>query len=91
MTIYELLENSDIDVIIDDRVDQTIGRRLFDAKRTGYPYVIIIGKNAVEKTPHFEIHDINESNPLLVTLEQLRDFFQTNCDVQQAKLGAVIA
>ncbi|XP_043268830.1 probable proline--tRNA ligase, mitochondrial [Venturia canescens] len=91
MKIYEFLENNNIDVIIDDRDDLTIGRRMLDANRTGYTYLIVIGKQAVEKTPHFEIHDINNSNSFLFTLEQLKDFFETNCSDQQTKLEAVIA
>ncbi|XP_067008229.1 probable proline--tRNA ligase, mitochondrial [Anabrus simplex] len=46
------------DVIIDDRVQMTIGKRLFAARRTGYPFVVVIGKKSVDQVPLFEVHDV---------------------------------
>lgn len=43
------------EVVFDDRTQMTIGKRLMDARRRGYPYVIVAGQGAVEETPRFEV------------------------------------
>lgn len=42
----ELNEISNLrgEVIIDDRQHLSVGKRLYTAKRKGFPYVIVIGK-----------------------------------------------
>ncbi len=32
------------EVVIDDRTQMTVGKRLYEARRLGYPHVVIIGK-----------------------------------------------
>ena len=32
------------EVVIDDRIKYSIGRRVYEASRLGYPYIIILGK-----------------------------------------------
>ena len=41
------LPNMDDEVILDDRQDLTIGRRLTDAKKSGFPTIVIIGKTVM--------------------------------------------
>lgn len=43
------------EVVLDDRTNMTIGKRLKDASRLGYPYVVVIGQAALEETPRFEV------------------------------------
>lgn len=43
------------EVVLDDRTQMTIGKRLKDAGRLGYPYVIVVGQGALEETPRFEV------------------------------------
>ncbi|XP_034440000.1 probable proline--tRNA ligase, mitochondrial isoform X2 [Hippoglossus hippoglossus] len=43
------------EVVLDDRTQMTIGKRLKDANRLGYPYVIVVGQGALEDTPRFEV------------------------------------
>lgn len=43
------------EVVLDDRTHMTIGKRLKDASRLGYPYVIVVGQSASEETPRFEV------------------------------------
>jgi prolyl-tRNA synthetase len=47
------------DLIIDNRCNMTIGRRLFEAQRTGYPFIVVIGKKALHPVPEFEVHHIS--------------------------------
>ncbi|XP_011186235.2 probable proline--tRNA ligase, mitochondrial [Zeugodacus cucurbitae] len=44
------------DVLIDDRSNLTIGKRLLDAKRMGYPIVAVIGSKAAQPIPKVELH-----------------------------------
>lgn len=32
------------EVVIDDRTHMTIGKRLYEAKRLGFPYIVVAGK-----------------------------------------------
>ncbi|XP_046905890.1 probable proline--tRNA ligase, mitochondrial [Hypomesus transpacificus] len=43
------------EVVLDDRTQMTIGKRLKDASRLGYPYVVVVGQSALEETPRFEV------------------------------------
>nr|XP_061790870.1 probable proline--tRNA ligase, mitochondrial [Nerophis lumbriciformis] len=43
------------EVVLDDRTQMTIGKRLKDSSRLGYPYVVVVGQGALEKTPRFEV------------------------------------
>jgi len=45
-------------VIVDDRTDQTIGRRLRAAKQAGFPLIVVIGQKAMEDVPRFEVFDL---------------------------------
>lgn len=46
------------DVVIDDRLSITIGRRVVDAKLQGFPYAIVIGNKAVEREDGLEVIDV---------------------------------
>ncbi|XP_056133676.1 probable proline--tRNA ligase, mitochondrial [Lampris incognitus] len=43
------------EVVLDDRTQMTIGKRLKDAQRLGYPYVVVVGQSTLEETPKFEV------------------------------------
>ncbi|XP_008831210.1 probable proline--tRNA ligase, mitochondrial [Nannospalax galili] len=43
------------EVLLDDRTHLTIGNRLKDANKLGYPFVIIAGKRALEDPAHYEV------------------------------------
>lgn len=44
------------DVILDDRSSLTVGKKLLEAKRTGYPYIVVVGKKSILDLPMFELH-----------------------------------
>jgi prolyl-tRNA synthetase len=46
------------DLIIDNRYNMTIGRRLLEARRIGYPFIVVIGRKALQPVPEFEVHNI---------------------------------
>ncbi|KAI4891913.1 hypothetical protein NFI96_030000 [Prochilodus magdalenae] len=49
------LPNLKGEVVLDDRTQLTIGKRLKDANRLGYPYVVVVGQKAMEEQPVFEV------------------------------------
>ncbi|XP_014024325.1 probable proline--tRNA ligase, mitochondrial [Salmo salar] len=55
LTLGEALPSLRGEVVLDDRTQMTIGKRLKDASRLGYPYVVVVGQKAAEETPRFEV------------------------------------
>ncbi|XP_071448882.1 probable proline--tRNA ligase, mitochondrial isoform X3 [Hetaerina americana] len=62
------------DVIIDDRGSLTIGKRVLDARKTGYPFIIVVGKKSLLADPLFEVFDVFKSECLDLRLPDLMDF-----------------
>lgn len=56
--IYTRLQSSNIDVIVDDRTEMSIGKRFLDVRKFGYPFAIIVGKNSLDSVPTVEVHDV---------------------------------
>uniref|UniRef100_A0A3Q3EQ91 Probable proline--tRNA ligase, mitochondrial n=1 Tax=Labrus bergylta TaxID=56723 RepID=A0A3Q3EQ91_9LABR len=54
-TLGETLPRLRGEVVLDDRTQMTIGKRLKDASRLGYPYVVVVGQAAVEETSRYEV------------------------------------
>ncbi|KYN10660.1 putative prolyl-tRNA synthetase, mitochondrial [Trachymyrmex cornetzi] len=73
--LFEIFYKRNIDTILDDRLHYTIGKRLVFARRSGYPYIIVIGKAATQSIPLFEIHDVNNSTYHELSLDQMNDYF----------------
>lgn len=57
------------DSVLDDRTQLTIGKRLKDADRLGYPYVVVAGKRVCEDPPVFEVWNQNAGEVLYLTKE----------------------
>ncbi|MBN3313323.1 SYPM protein, partial [Atractosteus spatula] len=64
------------EVVLDDRTHLTIGKRLKDASRLGYPYVIVTGKSALEDVPTFEVCSQNTGETLFLPIEGVVDFIR---------------
>lgn len=45
------------DVILDDRGSLSIGTRVTEARKTGYPLILVAGKRSLEDVPKFELID----------------------------------
>ena len=65
------------DVIYDDRTSLTIGKKLMDAKRVGYPYIVIAGKKATEEVPLLELHDLKRDTQLMLTSAGVVDYLRS--------------
>ncbi|KAM9239014.1 putative proline--tRNA ligase, mitochondrial [Leptosomus discolor] len=57
------------DSVLDDRTQLTIGKRLKDASKLGYPYVVVAGKRVCEDPPVFEVWNQNAGKVLFLTKE----------------------
>uniref|UniRef100_A0A182K8J9 Probable proline--tRNA ligase, mitochondrial n=1 Tax=Anopheles christyi TaxID=43041 RepID=A0A182K8J9_9DIPT len=47
------------EVIVDDRTQLTIGKRILDARKMGYPVIVIVGLKAINEEM-FELHNVAE-------------------------------
>jgi len=58
------------EVVIDDRQDQTVGKRLSSVKALGIPYVVVMGKNILQEAPVrplIEIQDVLNGTTVLLS------------------------
>ncbi|NWU95369.1 SYPM protein, partial [Upupa epops] len=67
--LAEALPHLTGDLVLDDRTQLTIGKRLKDANKLGYPYVVIAGKRVCEDPPVFEVWSQNTGEVLFLTRE----------------------
>ncbi|XP_010213735.1 PREDICTED: probable proline--tRNA ligase, mitochondrial, partial [Tinamus guttatus] len=61
------------DLVLDDRTQLTIGKRLKDANRLGYPYVVVAGKKACDNPAVFEVWSQNAGEVTFLTREGVID------------------
>ena len=61
-------------VIIDDRINLTIGRRFLEAKKTGYPYIIALGKKITESPSQLEVTNLQTDEQLHLEESALLDY-----------------
>ena len=59
------------DVILDDRAKLTVGKKLREAKKTGYPYIILFGKKSLDQEAKLELHITNTSEAVELRPKEL--------------------
>ncbi|KAH9522268.1 prolyl-tRNA synthetase 2-like protein, mitochondrial [Dermatophagoides farinae] len=75
------------DILIDDRSNLTIGKRLLTAKTIGIPFILVAGRNIIDVRPKFEMFDMyieddNVNNPVnakqgrLMTQAEILDYLK---------------
>jgi len=70
------------DVMLDDRAKLTVGKKLREAKKTGYPFIILFGKKCLDQDPMLELYimqtgEVVELRPIEL-LEILSNKFKNN-------------
>ncbi|XP_023405323.1 probable proline--tRNA ligase, mitochondrial isoform X2 [Loxodonta africana] len=75
--IAEALPQLHGEVLLDDRTHLTIGNRLKDANKLGYPFVIIAGKRALEDPSHLEVWCQNTGEVVFLTKEGVVELLST--------------
>ncbi|XP_076759054.1 putative proline--tRNA ligase, mitochondrial [Xylocopa sonorina] len=73
--IIDVLNQLNIDTILDDRTNLTIGKRFTYARIIGFPYVIVIGKSITEFPPMIEVHNINDLTDTKIPVNDLFSYF----------------
>jgi prolyl-tRNA synthetase len=66
------------DVLLDDRPSLTIGKKLMEAKKTGYPYIIVVGKKSLDFLPKFELHDLTKNLKLELSGLEIFQYLRTH-------------
>ncbi|ELU18889.1 hypothetical protein CAPTEDRAFT_161660 [Capitella teleta] len=65
------LPNKGREIVLDDRTQFSIGKRLNGAKTAGIPHVVIVGKPALEESPKFEYVDVYNETTKHLTAEEV--------------------
>lgn len=66
----ELAKMTGLDVVIDDRFDQSFGKRIRDAEVVGYPYVVVFGRDWQTRRM-LELHDRSSGQKQSSSLDDL--------------------
>lgn len=66
-----LVSSSGADAVIDDRFDQSFGKRIRDAELVGYPYVAVMGRDW-ENSKQIELHDRQSGQKKALSESNLR-------------------
>ena len=69
------------DVMLDDRERLTVGRKLREAKKTGYPLIVLFGKKCIDSEPRLELHNLNSGQMLELGPEELLECLGREKDV----------
>ncbi|XP_077981515.1 putative proline--tRNA ligase, mitochondrial [Glandiceps talaboti] len=64
------------EILLDDRSHMTIGRRLKEAKSLGYPYIVVVGKKALESGQLLEVCDVNTGETLYLSQDALVELME---------------
>ncbi|KAK2191520.1 hypothetical protein NP493_49g10028 [Ridgeia piscesae] len=59
------------DILLDDRLQLTIGRRVAHAKKLGLPHIVALGKQALDEQPLFEYIDVYNNTSEMYTEDDL--------------------
>ncbi|XP_053324988.1 probable proline--tRNA ligase, mitochondrial [Spea bombifrons] len=65
------------EIVLDDRNNLTIGKRVKEAQMMGYPFVVVVGRKALENPPVFEVRSHNAGEVQFLSREGLIDFLKT--------------
>ena len=74
LDLYNILNESGIKCIIDDRENLTIGMKMKDCKVLGTPYLIVIGDK--QEGDIFELEKMEDKSKVSVTIEELIKMFE---------------
>ena len=69
------------DLLLDDRVDMTIGKRLQDMQKLGIPYIVVIGKGVTESSPTVELYDVNGGSRTDLSVSDANGFAEQLKDI----------
>ncbi|XP_025416331.1 probable proline--tRNA ligase, mitochondrial isoform X2 [Sipha flava] len=82
-TLYNnLTEIFGEDIVVDDRTHMTIGKRFIEAKKLGFPFVIIVGKKVTESPSLYELYKSSTKKSEHFEFGSLIDILKKQCNQQ---------
>nr|XP_032826823.1 probable proline--tRNA ligase, mitochondrial [Petromyzon marinus] len=79
-TLDELFPRLRRDMLLDDRGQLTLGKRLKEADKMGLPYVVVVGKRTLEAGGEFEVLRTRDGETMFLTKDGIVDLLK-NVDV----------
>lgn len=79
-TLDELFPRLRRDMLLDDRGQLTLGKRLKEADKMGLPYVVVVGKKTLEAGGEFEVLRTSDGKTMFLTKDGIVDLLK-NVDV----------
>lgn len=67
------------DIVVDDRTHMTIGKRFVEAKKLGFPFVVMMGKKITENPSLFELYQSNIKKSEHCELSNLINILKNQC------------
>ncbi|KAM8930416.1 putative proline--tRNA ligase, mitochondrial [Pelodytes ibericus] len=64
------------EIVLDDRNHMTIGKRVKEAEMMGYPFIIVVGRKALENPPVFEVRSHNTGEVQFLSRDGVVDFLR---------------
>ncbi|XP_013385511.1 probable proline--tRNA ligase, mitochondrial isoform X2 [Lingula anatina] len=61
------------EIVLHDKIQLSIGKRLKNMRRIGFPYAIVLGKKALEEEPLFELQSLYSNSSDMLTMPDLID------------------
>jgi len=71
-----LSTSSKSDVLVDDRTEFTIGRRMTDLKRVGVPFIVVVG-GKFKTSGLYEVVDVSHGKTEFLNASELTNFFES--------------
>ena len=76
--LYEKINNIfPNDVILDDREKLSVGKKQYEADRTGYPILVLLGRKNMNPDPLIEIHIPSENISLELRPQDALDYLKS--------------
>ncbi|KAL3868467.1 hypothetical protein ACJMK2_041268 [Sinanodonta woodiana] len=65
------LPNLHDEILLDDRTQLTVGKRIKKANEMGLPYIVVVGRKALEEIPLYEVIETSEKRTFFASAEQV--------------------
>lgn len=78
----DLIEIFGDDIVVDDRTHMTIGKRFVEAKKLGFPFVVILGKKINETPALYELYESSTKKSENIELCSLINILKNRCKEQ---------
>lgn len=74
------------EILIDDRTNTTIGKRLREIQKLGIPFIIVMGSGVTEDVPLLEVHHLNKDFSSNMTVSEAIKFVADGLEGGKSKI-----